>query len=311
VDYPGRPAVLRDLTFEMNPGEILGLVGQSGSGKSTLTLAILQLLNLRGGSASGEILFRGCDLMRASEREMRRIRGREVALVPQSPMSSLNGALRIGTQLSEAWKAHAVGQAFSSVCPDVLRGVSLPVEPDFLRRYPGQLSVGQAQRVLIAMATLHRPALLIADEPTSALDVVTQSETLELFARLNRELRMGILYISHDLLSIASLCHRIGILHQGKLVELATTEEIFRTPRHPYTRRLIEAIPVNPFGNCTLAPRLLPAVPGSETDNLSGSSTSCRASDRTAPSQSVYFQAIDTCGATATQLLGTKCMDET
>ena len=129
----------------------------------------------------------------------------------------------------------------------LLASVSLPAEESFLRRYPRQLSVGQAQRLLIAMAILHRPALLIADEPTSALDVITQSEILRLFARLNRVLRMGILYISHDLLSIASLCCRIEILHEGEIVECGETEQIFRSPAHPYTRRLIAALPRNPF----------------------------------------------------------------
>jgi ABC-type dipeptide/oligopeptide/nickel transport system ATPase component len=124
--------------------------------------------------------------------------------------------------------------------------VSLPAEEDFLRRYPSQISVGQAQRVLTAMAILHHPQLLIADEPTSALDVITQAEILELFSRLNRRLDMAILYISHDLLSIASICHRVAILYQGQIVECAGVEQIFRSPQHAYTRKLIEALPKPP-----------------------------------------------------------------
>jgi len=249
ADYPSKPAVLRDVKLHMQRGEILGLVGQSGSGKSTLALAILKLLSLRGGTASGTIRFQGSDLMTLSEGRMRELRGREIALVLQSPLSALNGALRIGTQLTEAWRAHANGSSedCSGAILAALKSVSLQDGKSLLRRYPSQLSVGQAQRVLIAMAILHRPALLIADEPTSALDMITQSEILQLFGSLNRELGMGILYISHDLLSIAYLCHRIAILHEGEIVECEKTERIFLAPLHAYTRRLIDALPQSPF----------------------------------------------------------------
>ncbi len=249
ADYSGKPGVLRDVCFQMERGEILGLVGQSGSGKSTLALAILKLLALKGGLASGEICFQGRDLMSLSEREMREVRGREIGLVLQSPLSSLNPALRVGTQLSEAWRAHATGprEACLRSLLSALESVSLPATESFLRRYPSQLSVGQAQRVLIAMAILHRPALVIADEPTSALDVITQAEILQLFARLNRELEMGLFYISHDLLSVASLCRRIAIMQEGRIVECEPTLQIFQTPGYPYTRQLIEALPGNPL----------------------------------------------------------------
>jgi ABC-type dipeptide/oligopeptide/nickel transport system ATPase component len=247
ADYRGRADVLRGVAFEIEAGEIVGLAGQSGSGKSTIALAIMRLLHLKGGAARGEIRFRGGDLLRSTEREMRAIRGREISLVLQNPVSSLNPALRIGTQLSEAWEAHRAPRfTRETAILDTLHAVSLHVEKPFLRRYPGELSVGQAQRVLIAMAILHRPALLIADEPTSALDALTQSEILRLFARLNRELSMAILYISHDLLSIASLCRRMAILHDGEIVEFAPVGSIFHNPAHPYTRRLIDAIPALP-----------------------------------------------------------------
>jgi ABC-type dipeptide/oligopeptide/nickel transport system ATPase component len=245
VSYGGKPCVLRDISLKMGRGEVLGLVGQSGSGKSTLALVILGLLDPKGTKTEGSIDFQGCDLLKLRERELRKIRGRSLGLVLQSPLSSLNPALKIRTQLREAWRAHAAGT--SADCEAAMRSslisVSLPADEDFLRRRPSQLSVGQAQRVLIAMTIIHRPALLIADEATSALDVITQSEVLALFAKLNRETGMAILYISHDLPSVAEICHSIAILHEAQIVEYGATERIFANPQHPYTRRLIAALP--------------------------------------------------------------------
>jgi ABC-type dipeptide/oligopeptide/nickel transport system ATPase component len=244
VEYGGGKRVLENLNLQVAAGEIMGLVGQSGSGKSTLALAILRLLHLKGGRATGKIEFGGRDLARLREREMRGLRGRQIGLVLQSPLSSLNPVLRVGTQLTEAWKAHANGGLpCRQAVGEALLAVALSGTDEFLTRFPGQLSVGQAQRVLIAMAILHRPRLLIADEPTSALDVITQAEVLALFAKLNRELGVALLFISHDLPSVASLCHRIAILHEGQIVECAPTEEIFCRPVHPYTRQLIAAQP--------------------------------------------------------------------
>ena len=240
VDYAGKPGVLRNVSLEVNRGEIVGLVGQSGSGKSTLAMAILRLLELKGGSARGQIRFEGRDLMTLSERELRRIRGKQIGLVLQSPMTALNPALRIGTQLKEGWRCHGGDPAgWKRRAMELLESVSLPAEEAFLRHYPRQLSVGLAQRVLIAMATLHRPPLLLADEPTSALDAITQGEILELFGRLSRELDMAMLFISHDLRSVATLCDRVAILHEGEIVEMGASEEIFENPRHPYTQRLL------------------------------------------------------------------------
>ena len=242
--YPGKPDVLREVAFEMAPGEIVGLVGRSGEGKSTLILSVLGLLGLKNGTCRGEILFHGRNLLGLNHKEMRQLRGLHIALVPQSPLSALNPNLRLGAQLEESWRAHRSGK------PDwqaLLASVSLPAEREFLRLYPRNLSVGMAQRFLIALALLHRPSLLLADEPTSALDTITQSEILALFRRLNQETGIGILYISHDLASVAALSHRVAILHQGEIVECASTEELFRAPSHPYTRQLIGAIPRLPL----------------------------------------------------------------
>ena len=248
VNYRNRPAVLKNAFLQMRQGEVLGLIGQSGSGKSTLALSILRLLELKGGNATGSIFFQGRDLLSVKERQMRELRGRQIGLVLQSPLSSLNPALRIGTQLMEAWKAHAPGSRDEGQrrIDEALASVSLPHDQEFLRRLPSQLSVGQAQRVLIAMAVVHRPALLIADEPTSALDVITQAEVLSLFRKLNQELGTGILYISHDLLSVSSICDRIAILNEGEIVECGPTGQIFNHPSHAYTRKLIEALPEKP-----------------------------------------------------------------
>jgi peptide/nickel transport system ATP-binding protein len=248
VDYRNKPGILRDIFLEIRRGEIVGLVGQSGSGKSTLALAILRLLHLKGAKVLGEVVFQGDDLLQKSESRLRSIRGREISIVLQSPLTSLNPALRIAAQLKEAWHAHSDGTAQECLqaVRSALKSVSLPDDDDFLDRRPSQLSVGQGQRVIIAMAILHRPALLIADEATSALDTITQSEVLNLFRRLNRELNMAVLYISHDLLSVAALCHRIAILNDGEIVECNTPAVIFDSPGHPYTRSLIGALPNRP-----------------------------------------------------------------
>ena len=261
VRYPGKAPVLRGVSLEIARGEVVGLVGQSGSGKSTLAMAILGLLGRQRAIVEGNIFFQSADLLTMNERELRNLRGRSLSLVLQSPLASLNPALQIRTQLREAWRAHSDGNSTASTTRNdacdraiqaALKSVSLPSgeddnNEDFLRKRASQLSVGQAQRVLIAMAIMHRPALLIADEATSALDVITQSEILELFARLNRETGMSILYISHDLPSVAGICKRIAILHEGEIVECGPTEQIFNSPVHAYTRRLMSALPQLPI----------------------------------------------------------------
>lgn len=245
VNYRGKQPVLRDVKVEIRSGEVLGLIGQSGSGKSTLALTILGLLEKNRAQAEGSVLFENHELLNLPERDLRSVRGRQISLVLQSPLSSLNPALKIKTQMKEAWRAHAAGAQIdcANAIYDSLSSVSLPTDRDFLKKYPSQMSVGQAQRVLIAMAIMHRPALLIADEATSALDVITQAEILKLFRELNQSTGMAILYISHDLASVAGICDRIAILHEGAIVECGATEQIFARPQHEYTKKLMAALP--------------------------------------------------------------------
>ena len=240
VAYGKRPPIFSDLSLEMRRGEILGLVGGSGCGKSTLALAILRLLDTKGATASGSVFFNGRDLFTLSEREMRRVRGREIGLVLQSPLSALNPMLRIGRHLREAWRAHREDNNGESEIALTLQRVDLPHSPDFLKRYPSEISVGQAQRVLIAMAILHGPDLLIADEPTSALDAITQIGALELFREINKQSGASILLISHDLAAVESVCDRVAVLYEGKIVECRAVGEMFSRASHPYTRALLQ-----------------------------------------------------------------------
>jgi ABC-type glutathione transport system ATPase component len=249
VDYPNQANALRDVAFSLQPGETLGLVGESGSGKSTIALALLGLLGCKGARASGRVLFASTDMLACSQRELRRLRGRDIALVLQSPLASLNPALRLGTQLAEAWRAHGTGgrSVLDEAVAHALLRVGLPQDKEFCRHLPSQISVGQAQRVLIAMAIMHSPRLLIADEPTSALDAITQVEILAMLATLNRDLGTAILYISHDLQSVVSLCRRVAILQAGSIVEQGPTDAVLFAPRHPYTRQLVSCAPWVPW----------------------------------------------------------------
>lgn len=249
VNYPNKPGVLRDVALDIAPGEIVGLVGQSGSGKSTLALALLGLLGSRRATVSGSVLFEGRDLLQCKERELRRVRGRRIGLVLQSAAASFNPNLRIGTQLKEAWRAHEKGDwsRQASRVIEMLQSLGVSCDESFLSRYPSQISVGQAQRVLVAMSVMHRPPLLVVDEPTSALDVIAQAELLDLFRTLNRDLNCAMLYISHDLSTVAALCTRVCILDAGQVIESGTPEQIFNTPFQPFTRRLVGALRQSPW----------------------------------------------------------------
>lgn len=237
--------ILHDLEFELQRGEVLGLVGSSGAGKSTLVLSLLGLLPWRGGRVAGEVALEGRNLLQLPEHALRELRGRRVALIPQSPMTALNSAISLRRHFQEAWRAHeqAGRGAFMARVEELLAEVQLPADARFLRRRPSEISVGQAQRVLIALALLHRPELIIADEPTSALDPVTQTQIVDLLKRLNRKHGTTLLYVSHDLVSVLLLSDRIAVLDAGTIVETSPVSDIHRA-KHPATIRLLNALPV-------------------------------------------------------------------
>ena len=244
VHFGGQPAV-DNISFEVRATETLGLVGESGSGKSAMSLALMGLLP-RSATMSGEILFRGEDLRRLSDDNMRRRRGRELAMIFQEPMTALNPVMPVGRQIAEAVEAHHPELSRPEVQDRVLRAlreVGLP-EPERRRRdYPHQFSGGQRQRILIAMAIANRPRLLIADEPTTALDVTVQAQILELLAELRKAHSLGMLFISHDLAVVSQVADRVAVMHRGRIVEQATAKELFGSPAHPYTRKLLLSAP--------------------------------------------------------------------
>ena len=240
----GKTPVLHDVAGTIAPGQIVALVGLSGSGKSTLALALLRLLHYRGGEVTGSIKVAGTELTGLSERGMRGVRGKLMGYVPQSPGTALNERLRVRTLLQETWAAHAAGPGSFRT---LLESVQLPADQPFLDKRAGELSTGQGQRLLIALGIMHKPPVLLADEPASALDVITQAAVLKLFAELNQKNGTAMLFISHDLLSVASISHRVDILHEGRIVESGPPDQIFQQPRHPFTQELVNAMPHRAF----------------------------------------------------------------
>lgn len=235
-----------NISFDLNEGEILGIVGESGSGKSVASLSIMGLIPTPPGYFDGgEILFKDRDLLKLSEKEMRKIRGADISMIFQDPMTALNPYLKVGTQLREVLIKHQ-GMSVRGANKKSMEmlekvGVSLPQQR--LDMYPHQLSGGLRQRVMIAMALLCEPDLLIADEPTTALDVTIQAQIIELIKDLNRDLGTSVIFISHNLGVVAGLTQRTLVMYGGKVVEEATTEELFANPQHPYTRALLKSIP--------------------------------------------------------------------
>jgi peptide/nickel transport system ATP-binding protein len=236
---------VRDVTFEIHRGETLGLVGESGCGKSTVAYGMVNYLGRNGKIVNGDIVFQGESLVDRSPDELRRLRGDQIAMVYQDPMTSLNPVLRIGDQMIEVLTVHRgmAKEAARERCIEMLRRVYMPVPEKVLERYPHQISGGQQQRVVIAMALLNDPALLVMDEPTTALDVTVEAAVLDLIADLRRDFDTAILFISHNLGVIARVSNRVGVMYAGELVELATVQEIFANPRHPYTQGLLRCVP--------------------------------------------------------------------
>ncbi len=237
--------VVRDLSVSIGSGEVLGLVGESGSGKSVTSLAILGLLD-PSAHIQGSIRFDGTDLLALRAEALRSYRGRRIAMIFQEPMTALNPVMPIGRQIAEAVETHQPTLTGRQVKQAVLAGlhaVALPEPERRYRDYPHQFSGGQRQRILIAMALVNRPQLLIADEPTTALDVTVQAQILALLRDLQQQFGLAMLFISHDLAVVSEIADRVAVMRHGLLLEQGSREQVFRNPRHPYTRALLGAIP--------------------------------------------------------------------
>ncbi len=241
----GDVKAVRDVSFEINRGEAHGIVGESGCGKSTIAFGIVNFLGRNGKIVGGSILFQGQELRGRAESDLRRLRGDQIAMVYQDPMSALNPSLRIGEQMNEVLIIHRgmKKEEANRKCVDMLNRVYMPDPEAVMIRYPHQLSGGQQQRVVIAMALLNNPALLIMDEPTTALDVTVEAAVLDLIDELRREFDTAIMYISHNLGVIARVSDKMGVMYAGEMVERAAVEKVFLKPMHPYTQGLMRCVP--------------------------------------------------------------------
>ncbi|WP_422122666.1 ABC transporter ATP-binding protein [Planococcus sp. X10-3] len=243
----GQVPAVDGIDFHIREGEVLGIVGESGCGKSVTSLSIMGLVPSPPGKIThGEILFENTDLTKLPEKKMRDIRGNDIAMIFQEPMTSLNPLFTIGNQLQEAVKIHKKDWSKKQVynrAVEMMKLVGLPRPEGLMKEYPHQLSGGMRQRVMIAMALLCDPKVLIADEPTTALDVTIQAQILKLIKNLNKELNTAVLLITHDLGVVAETCERVVVMYAGKVVEEGPVADIFKDPQHPYTRGLLESVP--------------------------------------------------------------------
>ena len=267
--------VVRDVDLEVGAAQALGLVGESGSGKTTLLRAILRLLPPGLQRTSGRVVFEGQDLAQVDRPRLREIRGGQIGVIWQDPLAALDPVMRVGEQIAETLRAHSSSDASAAreAALQLMRLVELPDPERMLRVYPHELSGGQRQRVVIASAVATEPRLLLADEPTTALDVTVQDQVLRLIARLRRDLRLGLLLVSHDLAVVGQTCERVAVMYAGRIVETGLVRDVFAAPRHHYTAGLLAAAPdvdrpgVRPLGipgtppsaaaelGCAFAPR--------------------------------------------------------
>lgn len=244
--YEGVVKALEGINLDIYKGESLGLVGETGCGKSVTALSIMRLIQWPPGKIiDGEIHFDGKDLLKISEEEMRKIRGAEISMIFQEPMSSLNPVFTIGSQIMEAITLHqnVNKKEAEEKAIEMLNLVRMPDPEKVMKQYPHELSGGMQQRAMIAMALSCRPSLLIADEPTTALDVTVQAQILDVIQRVNKELDSSMLLITHDLGVVAQICDRVAVMYAGYIVEIGTVKQIFKNPQHPYTKGLMNAIP--------------------------------------------------------------------
>ncbi len=267
VDYRTRRGDIRavnNVSFSLEKGEILGLVGESGSGKSTLGLSVIRLVPPPGAIVGGSIGIDGKDILSFSEEEMRSIRGKRVALIFQDPMTSLNPVKKIGAHFVELVRTHEPGVSEREAIRRAERALKdVGILPERINNYPHQFSGGMRQRIMIALAIALNPDLVIADEPTTALDVIVQAKILDLLKSLQDTYEMALILITHDLSIVLERCDRIIVMYAGSLVEYASSLELHRNPRHPYTQGLLQSIP-----NIELTEQQLKAIPGSPPDLL-------------------------------------------
>lgn len=262
--FAGEVQAIRGVNLNLQKGETLALVGESGSGKSVTAKSVMKLLSNNAVVKEGSITFKGENILEKSERDMQSIRGKEIAMVFQDPMTSLDPTMKIGKQITEVIIKHekASKEEANKRAEELLELVGIPNAKERMKQYPHQFSGGQRQRIVIAIALACNPDVLIADEPTTALDVTIQAQILELLKKLQQQFQMAIIFITHDLGIVANVADRVAVMYAGKVVEVGTVDEVFYNPQHPYTWGLLRSMPTLHTGDT------LYAIPGSPPDLL-------------------------------------------
>lgn len=262
--FAGEVQAIRGVNLKLEKGETLALVGESGSGKSVTAKSVMKLLSNNAVVKEGSITFKGENILEKSERDMQSIRGKEIAMIFQDPMTSLDPTMKIGKQITEVIIKHekASKEEANKRAEELLELVGIPNAKERMKQYPHQFSGGQRQRIVIAIALACNPDVLIADEPTTALDVTIQAQILELLKKLQQQFQMAIIFITHDLGVVANVADRVAVMYAGKVVEVGTVDEVFYNPQHPYTWGLLRSMPTLHTGDT------LYAIPGSPPDLL-------------------------------------------